>query len=101
MSGLLTVLVVGATGSVGRLVVQEALRQGHRTLALVRRPGRAQGLPPQAEVVVGDLTRADTLAAAVANVDAVVFYARLPRGRESRRRDRRLRRRPQRPHSTR
>jgi uncharacterized protein YbjT (DUF2867 family) len=25
----MTVLVVGATGSIGRLVVEEALRQGH------------------------------------------------------------------------
>jgi len=32
----LTVLVVGATGSIGRLVVEEALRQGHVVRALVR-----------------------------------------------------------------
>jgi nucleoside-diphosphate-sugar epimerase len=32
----LTVLVVGATGSIGRLVVAEALRQGHSVRALVR-----------------------------------------------------------------
>jgi uncharacterized protein YbjT (DUF2867 family) len=80
MSDVLTVLVVGATGSVGRLVVQEALRQGHRTLALVRHPDRSRGLAPQAEVVVGDLTRADTLAAAVADVDAVVFTHGSPGG---------------------
>ena len=73
MSRPATVLFVGATGSVGRLAVEEALRQGYRTRALVRNRDRARGLPPQAEVVVGDLTRADTLAAAVADVDAVVF----------------------------
>jgi uncharacterized protein YbjT (DUF2867 family) len=73
MSRPTTVLVVGASGSVGRLVVQEALRQGYRTRALVRDPSRARGLPPQAEVVVGDLTRPETLTAAVAEVDAVVF----------------------------
>ena len=32
----MTVLVVGATGSIGRLVVDEALRQGHVVRALVR-----------------------------------------------------------------
>ena len=32
----LTVLVVGATGSIGRLVEVEALRQGHAERALVR-----------------------------------------------------------------
>jgi uncharacterized protein YbjT (DUF2867 family) len=73
MSDTLTVLVIGATGSVGRLVVEEALRQGYRTRALVRNPGRARGLPPQTEVVVGDLIRPETLTAAVADVDAVVF----------------------------
>jgi NAD(P)-dependent dehydrogenase (short-subunit alcohol dehydrogenase family) len=33
----LTVLVVGATG-IGRLAVEEAIRHGHRTRALVRDP---------------------------------------------------------------
>jgi len=67
------VLVVGATGSVGQLVVAEALREGYAVRALVRDLGRASGLPARAERVVGDLTRPDTLAAAVAGVDAVVF----------------------------
>ncbi|WP_183807389.1 NmrA family NAD(P)-binding protein [Mycoplana azooxidifex] len=39
MSRLL-VLVIGATGSVGRLVDDEALRAGHRVRALVRTSGR-------------------------------------------------------------
>jgi uncharacterized protein YbjT (DUF2867 family) len=29
----MTVLVVGANGSIGRLVVEEAIRQGHRVRA--------------------------------------------------------------------
>jgi len=45
----LTVLVVGATGSIGRLVEVEALRQGHAVRALVRDLGRARGLPPDAQ----------------------------------------------------
>ena len=32
-----TVLVAGATGSIGRLVVEEAIRHGYRTRALGRR----------------------------------------------------------------
>ena len=71
----LTVLVVGATGSIGRLIVEEAVRQGHAARALVRDPGRALELPPEAQVVKGDLTRPETLAAAVEGVDAVVFTA--------------------------
>jgi uncharacterized protein YbjT (DUF2867 family) len=69
----MTVLVVGATGSIGRLVVAEALRQGHAVRALVRDLARAGGLPQQAKLVVGDLTRAETLNAAVEGISAVVF----------------------------
>ena len=67
------VLAVGATGSIGRLVVEEAVRKGHAVRALVRDPGRARGLFPDVEVVVGDLTRPDTLAPVVDGVDAIVF----------------------------
>src|SRR5271165_4798533 len=69
----MTVLVVGATGSIGRLVVEEALRQGHAVRALVRTPGKARRLPLEAQVVRGDVTRPDTLTAAVDGIDAVVF----------------------------
>jgi uncharacterized protein YbjT (DUF2867 family) len=69
----MTVLVVGATGSIGQLVVEEAIRQGHAVRALVRDPARARRLSPEAQVAVGDLTRAETLSGAVDGVDAVVF----------------------------
>ena len=59
-----TVLIVGATGSIGRHAVVEAVHQGYRVRALVRNPARAKSLPEQAELVVGDLTRPDTLDAA-------------------------------------
>ena len=68
-----TVLVVGATGSIGCLVVEEAIQQGYTTRALVRDPGKARRLPSDADVIVGDVTRPDTLPAAVARIDAVVF----------------------------
>ncbi|MFG6459572.1 SDR family oxidoreductase [Roseateles sp. BYS96W] len=69
----LTVLVVGATGSVGRLVVAEALARGHRVRALVRNVTRAAFLPAKAQRVVGDPTDEATLAGAVSGIDAVVF----------------------------
>lgn len=69
----LTVLVVGATGSVGRLVIEEALDRGHAVRALVRHPDRAQGLFSQACLVVADLTQPQSLSAAVQGVNAVVF----------------------------
>ena len=69
----LNVLVVGATGSIGRLVVEEAIRQGHKVRVLVRDLRRASKLPAGAQRVVGDLTLPDTLAAAVDGIDAIVF----------------------------
>jgi len=68
-----SVLVVGATGSIGRLVVEESIREGYPTRALVRDPDKARRLPAEADIVVGDVTRSDTLPAAVAGIDAVVF----------------------------
>jgi|GEM_PF-71068 len=68
------VLVVGATGSVGQLVVAEALASGYRVRALVRDPSRAQRtLPEGTTLVVGDLTASETLPAAVEGVSGIVF----------------------------
>ena len=69
----MAVLVVGATGSIGRLVVEEAVRQGCAVRALVRNPAKAPRLPSEARVVLGDVTRPDTLSNAVDGVDAIVF----------------------------
>jgi uncharacterized protein YbjT (DUF2867 family) len=68
-----TVLVVGATGSIGRLVVSEAMRAGYAVRALVRSAGKARSLPPGAQAIIGDLTRTETLSAALDGVDAIVF----------------------------
>jgi uncharacterized protein YbjT (DUF2867 family) len=69
----MTVLVVGASGSIGRLVVDEALRLGHVVRALVRTPDKARQLPAQAQMIIGDVTRPDTLRGALNGVDAIVF----------------------------
>lgn len=69
-----TVLIIGATGSIGRHAVAEALKQGYAVRALVRdRTRAARTLPGGVQIVVGDLTRPETLDAAVEGVDAVVF----------------------------
>ena len=69
----MTVLVVGATGSIGRLVVDEAVRQGYVVRALVRNPGKASQLPREAQSFLGDVTRPETLRGAVDGIDAIVF----------------------------
>jgi uncharacterized protein YbjT (DUF2867 family) len=68
----LTILAVGATGSIGGYVVDEALRLGHKVRALVRDPGKLK-VRPGLDAVVGDLTNRQSLPAAVDGVNAVVF----------------------------
>ena len=68
-----TILAVGATGSIGRLVVEEALRRGHAVRALIRSADKARPLAPGADIVIGDVTLPQTLVDAVDGVDAIVL----------------------------
>jgi uncharacterized protein YbjT (DUF2867 family) len=65
------VLAVGATGSIGRHVVAEALAAGHSVRALGRDRARAD-FPASVDPVVGDVTKPETVAAAVQGVDAIL-----------------------------
>lgn len=69
----LNILVIGATGSVGRHVVSEAISQGHTVRALVRDTRKGRLLGDDVELFVGDLTKAESLSRAVQDIDAVVF----------------------------
>jgi uncharacterized protein YbjT (DUF2867 family) len=68
-----SVLVVGATGGIGRRVFAAAQGHGLDVRALVRDPSRAERLLPGAELGTGDLEKPDTLHTALSGVDAVVF----------------------------
>jgi uncharacterized protein YbjT (DUF2867 family) len=68
----LTVLAVGATGSIGAHVVDEAIREGHKVRALVRSPGKLKPRPGL-DIVVADLTQPQSLPTVVEGVNAVVF----------------------------
>jgi uncharacterized protein YbjT (DUF2867 family) len=67
------VLVVGATGGIGRLVVAVAQRHGLRVTALVRDPATAAGLLPGTDLARGDLEQPGSLAGALEGIDAIVF----------------------------
>src|SRR3954447_2826067 len=82
-SSVRRILVVGATGTIGHHVVAQARDLGLEVIALVRDPARA-GAVAGAELVVGDLTRPDTLTAAVDGVDGVVFTHGSTGGRDPR-----------------
>ena len=70
------VLLIGASGRTGRRILAEALRRGHEVTALVRSRAKLADIThPQLKVVVGNLLRPATLAAAVPGHDAVVLAA--------------------------
>ncbi len=71
------VLVTGATGRVGRLVVDELLRAGVPVRALTRRPELA-ALPAGVEVVAGDLTVPASLDAALHGVESAFLVWTAP-----------------------
>ena len=64
------ILVTGATGGIGRLVVDELLRAGAPVRALTRQPERAT-LPIGVEVVAGDFTRPQSMDEALEGIGAV------------------------------
>jgi len=74
MTEITTVLSIGATGSIGQMVVPELLARGVSVRALVRDEERARrSLPAAVEFAVGDLAIGNGLAAALDGVDAVVL----------------------------
>jgi UDP-glucose 4-epimerase len=75
------VLVTGATGKVGSRLSKRLAERGDHVRALVRDAARASDLRATGvELTTGDLLDADSLAAAVQDVDAVVHCAAFFRG---------------------
>jgi len=70
-SGALKLTVLGATGSVGKLIVSQALGAGHSVTALVQTMPLG-GIDPRAAVVCGDATDPEVVDRAVAGSNAVV-----------------------------
>jgi uncharacterized protein YbjT (DUF2867 family) len=66
------VLVFGASGKTGRLVVKESLDGGHQLLAFVRNPSKLDFSHPQLTVVQGDVRSAADVDLAVQRADVVV-----------------------------
>lgn len=64
-------LVLGATGGTGRLIVKEAIARGFEVRALVRSPAKAIGLEG-AEIFIGDARDDAALRNALEGTDAVV-----------------------------
>ena len=72
-NGTKKLLVVGATGSVGKHVVDVAIEEGYKVCALTRSKDQESGFDASVEVVVGQLTRWESLTEAVNGADSIVF----------------------------
>ncbi|WP_067929186.1 SDR family oxidoreductase [Alicyclobacillus shizuokensis] len=70
------ILVTGATGNVGRHIVDELCKGGHRVRILTRNPTKVS-FPTEVEVAVGDLTAPETLRDALDGVQSV-YLVRVP-----------------------
>jgi nucleoside-diphosphate-sugar epimerase len=71
------IALTGATGFIGRHLLRELPKHGHRIRVLLRRPSE---VPLDcASAVVGDLARPRNMAAALADVDAMIHSAAIGR----------------------
>jgi uncharacterized protein YbjT (DUF2867 family) len=75
MNGSHTVLVTGATGTIGRPLVDLLVGEGATVRAVTRNP-LAAGLPAHVEVVAGDPARPATIAPSLAGVTALFLHPR-------------------------
>ena len=65
-------LVLGATGATGKMVVDQAVDAGHHVRALVRSPAKLTAPSPNLEIVTGQVTDLSELTHALRSTDAVI-----------------------------
>jgi uncharacterized protein YbjT (DUF2867 family) len=68
----MNLVVLGATGRTGRLVVEQALAAGHAVTALVRSPEKLTATHANLRVVTGQATDTSAVARAMEGADAVI-----------------------------
>lgn len=66
------ITVFGAGGACGRLIVADALEQGHEVTAFVRTPGKLTTSHERLTIAQGDATDPHAVAAAVAGAEGVI-----------------------------
>jgi len=68
----MNLVILGATGGTGRLVVEQALAAGHTVTALVRSPEKLTSSNSRLRVITGLATDAQDVARALAGADALI-----------------------------
>jgi len=66
------IVLFGATGNIGNVILDEALARGHEVTAVVRDPAKLATKNPKLEVVKGDVADATSFAPALAGADAAI-----------------------------
>jgi uncharacterized protein YbjT (DUF2867 family) len=77
MSSMHRILVIGATGTIGRQVVSQLSDTRAHVRAMTRNP-EAAGLPSQVEVMQGDVTLPETIGACLEGIDTVFLVWTAP-----------------------
>jgi uncharacterized protein YbjT (DUF2867 family) len=76
----MNLLVLGATGATGRLVVEQALTSGHHVNALVRSAQKPMLSHPNLSVITGEATETSDVSRAMKGTIAVISTLGAPRG---------------------
>ena len=71
-----SIVVYGASGRVGGVIVAEALARGHETIGVSRDPGSMEISAPNFSAVQGDVTSVDSMMEIIPGADAVVIAVR-------------------------
>lgn len=71
-TGSSRVVVFGASGGVGRHVVEQALARGHEVRAVVRSPGKLSPSDPKPTIVTAELSEREAIDAAVRGAESVI-----------------------------
>jgi putative NADH-flavin reductase len=71
-----TVVIYGASGRVGSIILTEALSRGHDVIGVSRNPAGFKNDHPNFSVLAGDVTRLDSMLEVIKDADVVIFSLR-------------------------
>ena len=76
----MNLLVLGATGATGALLIEQAVVAGNNVTALVRSPDKVSTKHSNLKIITGQATKAADVTSAMAGADAVISTLGAPKG---------------------